>query len=82
MDTLALGYSLPATGRLRDFHPLEHAPAGRTTKKKLSDLADSFVIFSSLLITSLPTSLNIRISFFIDRGSFDVGHLAIIGYKR
>ena len=32
MDTLALGYSLPATGRLRDFHPLEHAPAGRTTK--------------------------------------------------
>ena len=33
MDTLALGYSLPATGRLRDFHPLEHAPAGRTTKK-------------------------------------------------
>ena len=34
MDTLALGYSLPATGRLRDFHPLEYAPAGRTTKKK------------------------------------------------
>ena len=32
MDTLALGYSLPATGRLRDFHPLEYAPAGRTTK--------------------------------------------------
>ena len=34
MDTLALGYSLPATGRLRDFHPLEHAPAGRTTYKR------------------------------------------------
>ena len=32
MDTLALGYSLPATGRLRDFHPLEYAPAGRTKK--------------------------------------------------
>ena len=37
MDTLALGYSLPATGRLRDFHPLEYAPAGRTTKKNDAD---------------------------------------------
>ena len=36
MDTLALGYSLPATGRLRDFHPLEYAPAGRTTKQDRS----------------------------------------------
>ena len=35
MDTLALGYSLPATGRLRDFHPLEYAPAGRTTENRL-----------------------------------------------
>ena len=33
MDTLALGYILPATGRIRDFHPLERAPAGRTIKK-------------------------------------------------
>ena len=33
MDTLALGYSLPATGRLRDFHPLEYAPAGRTNSQ-------------------------------------------------
>ncbi len=32
-DTLALGYILPAVGRIRDFHPLKHAPAGRTTKK-------------------------------------------------
>ena len=32
MDTLALGYILPATGRIRDFHPLERAPAGRTIK--------------------------------------------------
>ena len=29
-DTLALGYILPAVGRIRDFHPLKHAPAGRT----------------------------------------------------
>jgi len=33
MDTLGSGYSLPATGRLRDFHPLECAHAGRTYKK-------------------------------------------------
>lgn len=33
MDTLALGYSLPATGRLRDFHPLEYAPAGRSGRR-------------------------------------------------
>ena len=32
-DTLALGYILPAVGRIRDFHPLKHAPAGRTTQK-------------------------------------------------
>lgn len=29
-DTLALGYILPAVGRIRDFYPLKHAPAGRT----------------------------------------------------
>ena len=29
-DTLALGYILPAVGRIGDFHPLKHAPAGRT----------------------------------------------------
>ena len=33
-DTLALGYILPAVGRIRDFHPLKHAPAGRTNKKR------------------------------------------------
>lgn len=39
-DTLALGYILPAVGRIRDFHPLKHAPAGRTKKssKPFSDL--------------------------------------------
>lgn len=30
-DTLALVYILPAVGRIRDFHPLKHAPAGRTS---------------------------------------------------
>ena len=32
MDTLAFGYILPTAGRIRDFHPLERAPAGRTIK--------------------------------------------------
>jgi len=30
MDTLASSYTLPATGRVRDFHPLDCAHAGRT----------------------------------------------------
>ena len=32
MDTLAFGYILPTTGRIRVFHPLETCAAGRTTK--------------------------------------------------
>ena len=32
-DTLAFGYLLPATGRIRVFHPLETCAAGRTCKK-------------------------------------------------
>jgi len=30
MDTLGFGYILPTAGRIRDFHPLERALAGRT----------------------------------------------------
>ena len=30
---LVFGYDLPATGRSRDFHPLEYAHAGRTAKQ-------------------------------------------------
>ena len=37
MDTLAFGCTLPTTGRVRDFHPLETCAAGRT--KKPLDLA-------------------------------------------
>ncbi len=33
MDTLAFGYILPTTGRIRDFNPLETCAARRTTKK-------------------------------------------------
>ncbi|MEE0297351.1 MAG: hypothetical protein UDT90_10700, partial [Lachnospiraceae bacterium] len=32
VDTLAFGYILPTTGRIRDFNPLETCTAGRTTK--------------------------------------------------
>ena len=32
MDTLDLGYILPATGQIRDFHPLERALTGRTNE--------------------------------------------------
>ena len=32
-DTLAFGYALGATSCARDFHPLEHAHAGRTKKR-------------------------------------------------
>ena len=34
MDTLAFGYILPATGRIRDFHPLETCAARRTIKNR------------------------------------------------
>ena len=41
-DTLALGYILPAVGRIRDFHPLKHAPAGRTSKQELRICSSCF----------------------------------------
>jgi len=34
MGALGLGYTLPITGRVRDFHPLDGAHAGRTTQKR------------------------------------------------
>ena len=38
MDTLAFGYILPTTGRIRDFNPLETCAARRTWKKGLTKL--------------------------------------------
>ena len=38
MDTLAFGYILPTTGRIRDFHPLETCAARRTLIKKSREL--------------------------------------------
>ena len=43
-DTLAFGYILPAVGRIRDFHPLKHAPAGRTIEKRLQPVAVAAVL--------------------------------------
>ena len=37
MDTLAFGYILPTTGRIRDFNPLETCAAGRTKKNAPAD---------------------------------------------
>ena len=34
VDTLAFGYTLPTTGRVRDSHPLETCAAGRTYEKR------------------------------------------------
>ena len=47
-DTLALGYILPAVGRIRDFHPLKHAPAGRTSENPADrKSAGSLLLFST-----------------------------------
>ena len=45
MDTLAFGYILPATGRIRVFHPLETCAAGRTPKNP-----DPFILSGSGLL--------------------------------
>ena len=34
VDTLAFGFILPTTGRIRDFHPLETCAARRTARKR------------------------------------------------
>ena len=44
MDTLAFGYILPTTGRIRDLHPLETCAAGRTQKTQLPWLAAAFLL--------------------------------------
>ena len=40
-DTLAFGFLLPATGRIRVFHALDTCAAGRTPKKAAEDLFSS-----------------------------------------
>ena len=55
MDTLGSGYGLPATGRPRDFHPLECAHAGRT-KKALSSCDSAFLFLFSQTIPEIIIS--------------------------
>ena len=42
-DTLAFGYLLPATGRIRVFHPLETCAAGRTHQRRVSAFAETLL---------------------------------------
>ena len=55
MDTLAFGYILPTTGRIRDFHPLETCAAGRTTIKGGVTSVNSpfFNLRQSLIFTTI-----------------------------
>ena len=42
-DALAIGCTLPTAGRVRDFHPLERAPAGHTRKRLRADARGLFL---------------------------------------
>lgn len=62
-DTLALGYILPAVGWIRDFHPLKHAPAGRTSTGRLCTSAKSPCSYSLIFPYSpSPCSASRRIA--------------------
>lgn len=50
-DTLASGYALGATSCARDFHPLEHAHAGRTEKREVDSFDLPFLHFKIRLRT-------------------------------
>ena len=57
-DTLALGYILPAVGRIRDFHPLKHAPAGRTIEKTASFSRSGYLVLAlPIFPASHPASI-------------------------
>ena len=48
VDTLAFGYILPTTGRIRDFNPLETCAAGRTTvNKRFPRIRKPLVLFQN-----------------------------------
>ena len=49
MDTLAFGYILPTTGRIRDFNPLETCAARRTSRRK-DNRIPAVLSFISLLL--------------------------------
>ena len=56
-DTLAFGFLLPATGRIRVFHPLETCAAGRTPKNRDALLAHPCFLLPKIAY-SCPTALS------------------------
>ncbi|HJB05413.1 MAG TPA: hypothetical protein H9715_06625, partial [Candidatus Merdibacter merdigallinarum] len=62
MDTLAFGYILPTTGRIRDFHPLETCAARRTESEPLHRIPDVEALFMfAAADKTVPVSLYIHI---------------------
>ncbi len=61
-DTLASGYELGATSCSRDFHPLEFAHAGHTTKRPAAGIPvrGPFAPSSSFLLLSRCGQLNVN----------------------
>ena len=57
MDTLAFGYILPTTGRIRDFNPLEMCAARRTMKKVYRNVLFSSRFDTLFYFTNLPYDL-------------------------
>ena len=65
MDTLAFGYILPTTGRIRDLHPLETCAARRTKSKECCPVPDSILCrLIDVLILTPPVQLTRRYSLF------------------
>ena len=60
-DTLAFGYILPTTGRIRDLHPLETC-AVRRTKKLMYAKA-----YMSLILYDLPGLYGYRLTRIVDK---------------
>ena len=56
VDTLAFGYILPTTGRIRDFNPLETCAAGRTTIIRTRYPRGEAFLASGSYFQSLPSS--------------------------
>ena len=49
VGTLAFGYILPTTGRIRDFHPLETCAARRTQKKAEAPFASALTLYAVII---------------------------------
>ena len=63
VNTLAFGYILPTTGRIRDLHPLETCAAGRTSKKALASIAAKRILLldhSKWGVSSLCSSIRLE----------------------